>query len=96
MAPVHNLVISNVPGPPFPLYFGGAKLVAMYPLGPVFHGAALNITVVSYQDTVCWGMIGAREALPSLWDLAAAIPDSLAELRKAAEAVTPASDGASG
>jgi len=87
MAPVHNLVISNVPGPPFPLYFGGAKLVAMYPLGPVFHGAALNITVVSYQDTVCWGMIAAREALPSLWDLAAAIPDALAELRKAADAI---------
>jgi len=94
--PVHNLVISNVPGPPFPLYFGGAKLVAMYPLGPVFHGAALNITVVSYQDIVCWGMIARRESLPKLWDLAAFIPESLAELRKAAEAVTPASDGASG
>jgi diacylglycerol O-acyltransferase len=89
MAPVHNLVISNVPGPPFPLYFGGAKLVAMYPLGPVFHGAALNITVVSYQDTVCWGMIACRESLPSLWDLAGAIPESLAELRKAAEATEP-------
>jgi diacylglycerol O-acyltransferase len=85
-APVHNLVISNVPGPPFPLYFGGAKLLAMYPLGPVFHGAALNITVVSYQDIVCWGMIAGRESLPGLWELAAAIPDSLAELRKAADA----------
>jgi hypothetical protein len=42
---------------------------------------------VSYQDTVCWGMIAAREALPSLWDLAAAIPDALAELRKAADAI---------
>jgi hypothetical protein len=83
---VHNLVISNVPGPPFPLYFGGAKLVAMYPLGPVFHGAALNMTVVSYQDIVCWGMIAGREAMPGIWDLAAAIPESLADLRKAAEA----------
>ncbi len=85
-APVHNLVISNVPGPPFPLYFGGAKLVAMYPLGPVFHGAALNMTVVSYQDIVCWGMIAGREAMPGIWDLAEAIPEALADLRKAAEA----------
>ncbi|MGZ4143342.1 MAG: WS/DGAT/MGAT family O-acyltransferase [Actinomycetota bacterium] len=90
MAPVHNLVISNVPGPPFPLYFGGAKMVGMYPLGPVFHGAALNMTIVSYQDIVCWGMIACRESLPGLWDLAAAIPEALAELLKAAEAVTPA------
>ena len=80
-------MMGNVPGPPFPLYFGGAKLVAMYPLGPVFHGAALNMTVVSYQDIVCWGMIAGRESLPGLWDLAAAIPDALAELRKVADAV---------
>jgi hypothetical protein len=36
---------------------------------------------------VCWGMIAGRESLPGLWDLAAAIPDALAELRKAADAV---------
>jgi len=67
-------------------HVSGAKLDAMYPLGPVFHGAALNLTVVSYQDIVCWGMIAGREAMPGIWDLAAAIPESLAELRKAAEA----------
>ncbi len=44
---IHNLVISNVPGPPVPLYFMGAKIEGFYPLGPIFHGAGLNITVMS-------------------------------------------------
>src|SRR5438552_695321 len=85
-APGPHRVISNVPGPPFPLSSACAKLVAMYPLGPVFHGAALNMTVLSYQDIVCWGMIAGRESMPGIWSLAAAIPEALAELRKAAEA----------
>jgi WS/DGAT/MGAT family acyltransferase len=46
-SPVHNLVVSNVPGPQMPLYFLGAQVDAMYPLGPIFHGAGLNITVMS-------------------------------------------------
>jgi WS/DGAT/MGAT family acyltransferase len=83
--PVHNLVISNVPGPRIPLYFAGARLVELYPLGPIFHGAGLNITVVSYMDTLCWGLIACRESSPDLWDLAATIPEALAELRKAAD-----------
>ena len=83
---VHNLVISNVPGPRFPLYFAGAKLVAMYPLGPVMDGAGLNITVLSYMDQLYFGLIGCREVV-GVWDLAAQIHESFAELRKAADAV---------
>ena len=45
--PVHNLVVSNVPGPQIPLYFLGAEVASMYPLGPIFHGSGLNITVMS-------------------------------------------------
>lgn len=82
---IHNLVISNVPGPPFPLYYAGAKLVALYPLGPIFDGAALNVTVFSYMDSIFWGFISCRETAPMLWDLAAAVPEAMAELRKAAE-----------
>jgi diacylglycerol O-acyltransferase / wax synthase len=83
---IHNLVISNVPGPPMPLYFAGSKLVALYPLGPIFDGAALNITVISYMDAVDWGFMSCREVMPGLWDLAGFVSDALAELKKAAEA----------
>lgn len=89
---VHNLVISNVPGPPMPLYFAGAKSVGFYPLGPIFDGATLNITVVSYQDQLNWGFISCRETMPELWDLAAAVDDALAELVKAAKAQGAAVD----
>lgn len=82
---VHNLVISNVPGPPVPLFFAGAKVKALYPLGPVFHQAGLNITVVSYMDQVYWGFIACREMAESLWDMTTAVHESLAELRKAAD-----------
>ncbi len=82
---IHNLVISNVPGPPFPLYFAGAKLVGLNPLGPVMDGAGFNITVLSYVDNINWGFIACRELMPDLWDLADAIPEAQAELLKAAQ-----------
>jgi len=68
--PVHNLVISNVPGPQMPLYFLGAQINAMYPLGPIFHGSGLNITVMSLNGKLDIGIISCPELLPDLWDLA--------------------------
>jgi WS/DGAT/MGAT family acyltransferase len=82
---VHNLVISNVPGPPIPLYFNGGRLVELHPLGPVMDGAGLNITVLSNMDAIGFGFIACRELMPELWDLADAIPDAVAELLEAAK-----------
>jgi WS/DGAT/MGAT family acyltransferase len=79
-----NLVISNVPGPPFPLYLAGARLVSMLPLGPPIDGAGLNITVLSYIDRIDWGFIACRELAPHFSRLAAGIPDAHAELVKLA------------
>jgi len=90
---IHNLVISNVPGPPFPLYFAGAKLVSLFPMGPVMEGAGLNITVISYMDDIDIGLIVCRESVPDVWDMAADIEESLAELKKAADAATGAKTG---
>ncbi len=68
--PVHNLVVSNVPGPQVPLYFLGAEVVGMYPLGPIFHGCGLNITVTSLNGRLNVGIIACPELLPDLWTMA--------------------------
>lgn len=83
--PVHNLVISNVPGPPFPLYFGGAKLVSLNPLGPIFDGAGLNVTVLSYLDHIGFGFVACPRSIPDIWRLARYFPDAFEELRKATD-----------
>lgn len=85
---VHNLVISNVPGPPVPIYFVGALVEAMYPLGPIFHGAGLNITVISNAGRVHVGLIADAEMMPDLWDLAHAFEPELHELAAACGAPT--------
>jgi hypothetical protein len=79
-APVHNLVVSNVPGPQVPLFFLGAQVRAMYPLGPIFHGSALNITVMSLSGKLDVGLISCPELLPDLWDMADDFAVALEEL----------------
>jgi len=86
--PVHNAIISNVPGPPFPLYFAGAEMIATYPMGPVMEGCGLNITVFSYQDQVDIGFMVGRELVPDVWDMADAVEPAMAELLAAARART--------
>ena len=82
--PVHNLVVSNVPGPQIPLYFLGAEVQAMYPLGPIFHGAGLNITVMSLNGQLNVGLISCPELVPDLWDMADGFGAALQELLAAA------------
>jgi WS/DGAT/MGAT family acyltransferase len=83
--PIHSLVISNVPGPDFPLYLAGAEMVAGFPLGPVMDGAGLNITVMSYRGVLNWGLMACTETVPRVAELAAYIPDALDELAAAAD-----------
>ena len=82
--PIHNLIISNVPGPDFPLYFSGAEMVAGFPLGPVMEGAGLNITVMSYRGVLNWGLMACRETVAGADQIAEAIPAALDELLAAA------------
>ena len=75
-----NLGISNVPGPPEPLYYNGSRLDALYPLSLLLHGNALNITCVSYAGTLNFGLTGARDTLPHLQRLAVYMGEALDEI----------------
>jgi diacylglycerol O-acyltransferase len=80
--PIISLVVSNVPGPPFPLFVAGARLVSVHPLGPIFDGCGLNLTVMSYLDRVDFGFLACREIVPDVERLAAAVPEALAGLQQ--------------
>ena len=81
--PIANLTLSNVPGPPFPLYLGGSKMMSMYPLGPAIHGQRLNVTLVSYVDTIFVGVVGDRDTLPDVSSLCDHLRDALDEMTQA-------------
>lgn len=89
-APLHNVTISNVPGPPIPIFLGGAQLVRAYPMGPVIEGAGLNITVMSYLDSLDVGFMACDDAMPDVWDLADAIAPAYAALEAAVLVPAPA------
>jgi len=78
--PVHNVVISNVPGPQVPLYFLGCRVHAMYPLGPVVHGTGLNITAMSLTGKLGVGIIACWELVSDVWRLADEFETALKEL----------------
>jgi WS/DGAT/MGAT family acyltransferase len=78
--PLYNLVVSNVPGPDFPLYLDGAELVATYPMGPISEGAGLNVTVLSYLDNVDFGFLACTEQVPDVAAMATDVELAMAEL----------------
>jgi len=78
---VANLVISNVPGPPVPLFMAGARMLSNYPSSIVVHGLALNITVQSYDLTLDFGLMADARALPDVHELAQALYVAFDDLR---------------
>ena len=78
---VANVVISNVPGPPMPLYLAGARMLTNYPASIVVHGLALNITVQSYDQSLDFGLMADAAAMPDVRSLAEALHSAFDELR---------------
>ena len=81
--PPFNLVISNVPGSPDPLYWNGARMIGNYPLSIPLDGQALNITLTSYDGQVHVGIVGCRRSVPHLQRLLGHLEDSLGGLEAA-------------
>jgi WS/DGAT/MGAT family acyltransferase len=78
--PVWNLVISNVPGPQFPLYCVGAQMIAHYPVSVITDGMGLNITVFSYCGHLDFGIVADREQMRDVWNLIGWLEEALQEL----------------
>jgi WS/DGAT/MGAT family acyltransferase len=89
--PAWNLVVSNVPGPQFPLYMAGARLEAQYPISVVTDGMGLNITVMSYCGQLNFGIVADREQMPDVWSLIEWVREATDELEPAA-APAPAAE----
>jgi WS/DGAT/MGAT family acyltransferase len=75
--PSMNVTISNVPGPSTVRYLGGARMDACYPMSLLFQGLGLNITCISYGGQLNVGVVGGRDALPSLQKIAVHLGDAL-------------------
>jgi WS/DGAT/MGAT family acyltransferase len=75
-----NLVVTNVPGPQFPLYAAGARMLTMYPVVPLAKGQALSVGLTSYDGGVYFGLNADRDAMPDVDVLATLLEESLAEL----------------
>ena len=79
-----NLLVTNVPGPQFPLYLLGRRLEDLFPVAFLPKRHALAVAVVSYDGGMDFGLLGDYDAMPDLEQLAEMFDASLAELLAAA------------
>ncbi|RLA49302.1 MAG: wax ester/triacylglycerol synthase family O-acyltransferase [Gammaproteobacteria bacterium] len=82
--PPYSTIISNVPGPRQPMYWDGARLDGMYPASIVSEGVALNITLITYDKNVDFGIMACRRIMPQVQRLIDYMEQSLVELEDAA------------
>ncbi len=82
--PAFSTVISNVPGPRQRMYWNGARLEGIYPASIPFHGFAVNITLVSYAQSLDFGIVACRRSVPHVQRLIDYIEEALVELEDVA------------
>jgi diacylglycerol O-acyltransferase / wax synthase len=86
----YNIVVTNVPGPQFPVYLLGTPLREAYPLVPLFSNQALGIALFSYDGGLFWGFNADWDAMPDLHDVVGAVETEYSTLRQlAANAPSP-------
>ena len=85
----YNMVVTNVPGPPFRVYFLGSPLREVYPLVPLFENQGLGIALFSYDGGLYWGFNADWDAVPDLHDVVGDVVQELKVLAKAAGLAAP-------
>ena len=92
--PFFNVTITNVPGPPVPLYAAGARIHSAFGMAPVIDGLGLILVVVSYYGRISIGISSCQKTVPDPENMAECFARSLDELERAVGDVTPAPLGA--
>jgi diacylglycerol O-acyltransferase / wax synthase len=75
-----NVIVTNIPGPPFPLYLLGARMQEVYPLVPLYQNQALGIALLSNAGRLYWGLVADRRSMPDVHDFVADVEAGFAEL----------------
>ena len=79
-----NLVVTNVPGPQFPLEFAGRELTDIFPMVPLARNLAFGVAIVSYNGTMNFGLVGDFNVIPDLDEIAEDFAAALDEVGAAA------------
>jgi WS/DGAT/MGAT family acyltransferase len=86
---VINLVATNIPGPQFPFYTGGAELLDVWPLVAIYHSLGLNVAIVSYNGSVHFGLLADRDLVPDLDEFGRHLGQTVTDFKQAAEPKPP-------
>ena len=78
----YNMVVTNVPGPPMPVFLNGARLLESYPLVPLFENQSLGVALFSYDGSLFWGFNADWDTVPDLHDFVHAVDLEFENLRK--------------
>ena len=89
----YNLIITNVPGPPFPLYMLGAPMQAIYPMVPLMQNQNLGLALFSYAGGLHWGFNADWESFPDVHEFVEDLRVSFAEYKELAAARAPELSG---
>jgi diacylglycerol O-acyltransferase len=87
-----NMIVTNVPGPQFPLYLLGAKLQASFPQVPLLQGTGIGVALFSYDGRIFWGFNGDYAMLPDLENFRRDVEDAFRELAEAAGVQEPVAE----
>jgi WS/DGAT/MGAT family acyltransferase len=86
MPPIYSAIVSSVPGPQMDFYVAGAKVEAVYPIGPLLYGSGVNITALTMGNHIHFGIVACPDVVEDPWPIADGIPEAVAELLQRAPA----------